>query len=61
LPGDGDADVDPEHAGQDGGGQFGGELEQGGRAGVPAVDAGLSEPFGEAEGADRLSGPAAGE
>jgi hypothetical protein len=29
LPGDRDADVDAEHAGQQGGGEFGGELEQG--------------------------------
>jgi len=28
LPGDGDGDVDAEQAGQDSGGQVGGELEQ---------------------------------
>ena len=33
LPGHGDVDMDAEHAGEDGGGEFGGELEQGGGAG----------------------------
>ena len=32
LPGDSDADVDAEHAGEDGGGEFGGELEKCGGA-----------------------------
>ena len=32
LPGHGDGDVDAEHAGEDGGGQVGGELEQRGGA-----------------------------
>jgi hypothetical protein len=40
LPGDGD--VDAEHAGEDGGGEFGGELEQGGGAGWPGPDADLA-------------------
>jgi hypothetical protein len=41
-PGDGDADVDAEQAGEDGGGQAGGELEQRGRAGLPGADAELA-------------------
>src|ERR1035441_8635461 len=61
LPGDGDADVDAEHAGEDGGGQVGGELEQCGRARLAGVDADLAQAFGELEGADRLAGLAAGE
>jgi hypothetical protein len=34
LPGHRDADVDAEYAGQDRGGQFGGQVQQGGVAGV---------------------------
>lgn len=33
LPGHGNVDVDAEHAGEDGSGELGGELEQGGGAG----------------------------
>ena len=47
LPGDGDGDVDAEHAGQDCGGQVGGQLEQRGGAGFPGVQAELSESLGE--------------
>jgi hypothetical protein len=61
LPGSGDGDVDAEHACQDGGGQVGGELEQGGGAGLAGVDAVLAEAFGEAVGADRASGLPAGD
>ena len=43
LPGDGDVDVDAGHAGQDGGGEFGGELKQGGGAGWSGADADLAE------------------
>jgi len=43
LPGDGDADVDAEHPGEDGGGQVGGELEQRGGAGLPGMDGELAQ------------------
>jgi hypothetical protein len=56
LPGDGDVDVDAEHAGEDGGGDLGGELEQGCGAGRPGLDADLVEALGEAVGADGLAG-----
>src|SRR5512135_3716046 len=39
LPGDGDVDVDAEQAGEQGGGEFGSELEQGGGAGWSGADA----------------------
>jgi hypothetical protein len=42
LPVGGDFDVDAEHAGEDGGGQVGGELEQCGGAGWAGVDAVLA-------------------
>jgi hypothetical protein len=61
LPGNGDGDVDAEQAGQDGGGQVGGELEQRGGAGLAGSDAELAQAFGELEGADRLAGLPAGE
>jgi hypothetical protein len=61
LPGDRDADVDSEQAGQDGGGQVGGELEQRGRACLAGADTELAQAFGELEGADRLAWVAAGE
>ena len=51
LPGDGDGDVDAEHAGQDCGGQVGGKLEKRGGAGFPGVQAELSESLGELVGA----------
>src|ERR1022692_4649434 len=59
LPGGGDVDVDAEHAGQDGGGDLGGELEEGGRAGLPGPDADLAEAFAELVWADRLARAAA--
>jgi hypothetical protein len=37
LPGDSDVDVDAEHAGEQRGWQFGGELEQGGGACLPGL------------------------
>src|SRR5712691_5999631 len=61
LPGDGDVDVDAGHAGEDGGGEFGGELEQGGGAGWAGADADLAEAFAEPAGADRLAGASAGQ
>jgi hypothetical protein len=39
LPGDGGFDVDAEHAGEQGGGQFGGELEQRSGACLAGLDA----------------------
>jgi hypothetical protein len=39
LPDDGDADVNAEHAGEDSGGQFGGEAEEGGER-SPLIAAG---------------------
>src|SRR6266699_704005 len=59
LPGDGDVYVDAEHAGEDGGGELGGELEQGGGAGWAGADADLVEAFVELAGADRLAGASA--
>jgi hypothetical protein len=53
--------VDAEHAGEDGGGEFGGELEQGGGAGWSGADADLAEAFVEPVGADRLAGASAGQ
>jgi hypothetical protein len=53
--------VDAEHAGQDRGGEFGGELEQGSGAGWAGVDADLAEAFAETVGADRLAGASAGQ
>jgi hypothetical protein len=61
LPGDGDAVVDAEQAGEDGGGQVGGELEQRGGSGLPGADAELAQAFGELVGADGLPGLATGE
>ncbi|MFE9476195.1 hypothetical protein ACFYOR_34905 [Streptomyces griseofuscus] len=43
LPFDGDGDVDAEGAGEDGGGQLGGELEQRGRAGFREPDAEIDQ------------------
>ena len=61
LPGDGDADVDAEHPGEDGCGKFGGELEKRGGACLRWVDADGFEPVPEVAGADRPAGLAAGE
>ena len=61
MPGHGDGDVDAEHAGEDGGGQVGGELEQRGGAGSGGSEAELAESFGECVGADRSAGLPAGE
>ena len=61
LPGDGDFDVDAEHTGQDGGGEFGGEVEQCGGAGWAGVDADLVEALGQAVGTDRMAWASSGE
>jgi hypothetical protein len=61
LPGDGDVDVDAEHAGEKGGGQFGGELEQRGGACLAGLDAEVLKPLAEVIGADRAAGLPAGE
>lgn len=61
LPFDGDGDVDAEGAGEDRGGQLGGELEECGRAGLCEPDAEFAEPFAHGPGADRAAGLASGE
>jgi len=61
LPCDGNTDVDPQQAGEQGGGEVGGELEQRGGSGLAGPQAELSEPLGESEVADGPSGLAAGE
>ena len=61
LPLDGDVDVDAERAGQDGGGQLGGELEQGGGAGLGRADPEAAQALGQPVAADRPAGLAAGE
>jgi hypothetical protein len=53
--------VDADHAGQDGGGQVGGELEQGCGACLDAADADLAQALAELVGADWLGGLAAKE
>lgn len=60
MPGDGDFDVDAEHAGQEGGGKFGGELEQRGGACLAGLDAEGFEALSEVGGVDRAAGLAAG-
>ncbi|KUN58324.1 hypothetical protein [Streptomyces griseorubiginosus] len=59
LPFDGDGDGEAEGAGEDGCGQLGGELEQGGRAGFGEPDAEVAEPFAHGPGTDRAAGLAA--
>jgi hypothetical protein len=61
LPGDGDVNVDSKHAGEDGGGEFGGELEQCGGACLAGLDAEVFESLSEVGGADRAAGLASGE
>ncbi|MEV8456847.1 hypothetical protein AB0467_22570 [Streptomyces sp. NPDC052095] len=61
LPGDGNVGVDAECAGEDRGGDFGGELEEGGAAGLVGPDTELLQALGQLCGADRASGLAAGE
>ena len=61
LPFDGDADVDAKEAGEDRGGEFAGELEQSGGAGLAGLKADLAEAFGQLERADRLARSTAGE
>src|ERR1017187_1357097 len=57
LPGGGDVDVD----GEDAGGDLGGELEEGGRAGLPGPEADLADAFAEVLWADRLARASAGQ
>ena len=52
--------MDAEHAGEQGGGQFGGELEQGRGTGLSGTDPEVAEPFGELVGADGPAGFASG-
>ena len=59
LPGDGDVDVDAEHPGEDGCGEFGGELEERGGSCLPWVDADGFESLPEVAGADGPAGLAA--
>src|SRR6202171_6278875 len=61
LPGHGDGDVDAEHAGEDGGGQVGGELEQRGGAVSGGLESELAESLGECVRADWAPGLPAGE
>ncbi len=61
LPFDGDADVDAEEAGEDRGGEFAGELEEGGGSGLAGLKPDLVEAFGQPEGAGWLAWSAAGE
>lgn len=61
LPGDGDVGVDAQGAGEDRGGDLGGELEERGAAGLVGSDPELVQPLGQLCGADRASGLAAGE
>src|SRR6266567_299589 len=55
LPGDGDVDVDAEHAGEQGGGEFGGELEQRGGARLAGLDAEVFEALSQVGGSDRAA------
>jgi hypothetical protein len=57
----GDLDMDAEHAGEDGGGDLGGEGEQSGGAGLTGVQADVLQADSEPVVADGLSGAAAGE
>jgi hypothetical protein len=61
LPLDGDTDVDSEHACEQCGREFLGELEKGRGPGLAGVDADGAESFGEPERTDRVSWPSAGE
>jgi hypothetical protein len=61
LPGDCDADVDAEQSGEQSGGEFGGEGEQCAGAILAGSKAELAQSFAEVLGADRPTGPAAGE
>ena len=61
LPGHGDGDVNAEHAGEDGGGQVGSEMEQRGGAVSGGLESELAESLGECVRADRAPGLAAGE
>jgi hypothetical protein len=54
-------DADPEHAGQDRGGELGGEGEQGCRAALAGMQADVPQPVSEAPAVEGMAGPAAGE
>jgi hypothetical protein len=60
LPGHGDGDVDAEQAGEDGGGQVGGELEQRGGAVSRGLESESAESLSEGVRADRAPGLPAG-
>ncbi len=61
LPGDGNVDVDAEHAGEQAGGEFGGELEQCGGARLAGLDAEVFEALPQVGGSDRAAGLPAGD
>jgi hypothetical protein len=61
LPGGSDVGVDAEGSGEDRGGNFGGQLEERGAAGLAGTDAEVVEPLGQAGAADGPSGLASGE
>src|SRR4051794_26663489 len=61
VRGDRDVGVNAQGAGEDRGGDFGGELEQCGAAGLVGLDPEVGEPLGQSCGADRSSGLAPGE
>jgi len=61
LPGDCDADVDAEQPREQGGGEFGGETEQRGRASLARRDPQFAETVREVGSAEGPAGPSAGE
>ena len=61
LPGDCDADVDVEQPREQGGGEFGGEAEQRGRASLSRRDPQFAETVREVGSAEGSAGPSAGE
>jgi hypothetical protein len=61
LPVDGDVGVDAQGAGEDRGGDLGGELEERGAAGLVGADPELVQPLRQLCGADRSSGLTFGE
>lgn len=61
LPCDGDADVDAEHAGEECGGQVGGELEERGGSGLAGAESELAEALCDLVGAEGPAGLPAGE
>ena len=61
LPGDGDFDVDAEHAGEHGGGELGGQGEQGGGAVLAGLEADPLEALAKAVVAEGVAGASTGE